>query len=76
MVDTHEYDETFSQLRRRLPLGIRVRHYNGWEGAVVGYEYGQVGIKVDASYGTRVRVGGGRVCFCYGRNVTAVEDDR
>ena len=71
MAITNEYDETFSQLRRRLPLGSRVRHADGWEGTVVGWEYGQVGIKVDASYGTRVRVGSGRVCFCYGRNVTA-----
>ena len=72
----HEYDETFSQLQRRLPLGTRVRHSNGWEGTVVGWEYGQVGIKVDASYGTRVRVGSGSVRFCYGRNVTAVEENR
>jgi len=58
-----EYDETLSQLKRRLPLGTRVRHWiHGWEGTVVGWEYGQVGVKVDE----------GETCFCYGRNVEKV----
>jgi hypothetical protein len=70
----HEYDETYSQLRRRLPLGTRVRHEDGWEGTVVSWEYGQVGIKV--TEGTTSGSGNGkwaafdgRIRFCYGRNV-------
>ena len=70
----HEYDETFSQLRRRLPLGTRARHANGWEGTVVGWEYGQVGIKVAESETNRFY--GRDVVFCYGRNVTAVEENQ
>jgi hypothetical protein len=67
-------DETFSQLQRRLPLGTRVRHSNSWEGTVVGYEYGQVGVKVAES--ETIRFHGRDVVFCYGRNVAAVERDR
>ena len=73
MADTHEYDETLSQLRRRLPLGTRVRHYSGWEGTVASYEYGQVGVKVAKS--EAIRFYGRDVVFCYGRNVETVEEN-
>jgi hypothetical protein len=61
-----DYDETPSQLQRRLPLDTRVRHLGGWEGTVIGWEYGQVVIQIDRS---------GQIRFCYGRNVTRVVED-